>query len=43
MIWFILFCLIFILSMIGMYLVKDYRNGIVYKGFIGRVQNLIKH
>jgi hypothetical protein len=43
MIWIILFCLLFALNMIGMYLVKDYRNGIMYKGFVGKVQNLIKH
>ena len=40
---FVGFCILFILSMSGMYLVKDYRNGITYKGFIGKIQNLIKH
>ena len=35
--------LLFVGSMLGMYLVKDYRNGIIYKGFIGKIQNLIKH
>lgn len=39
----IILSIIFILNMIGMYLVKDYRNGIIYKGFIGKVQNIIKH
>lgn len=39
----IIFLFIFTLCFIGMYLVKDYRNGIIYKGFIGKVQNLIKH
>lgn len=43
MIWIILFCVFIALNMIGMYLVKDYRNGIIYKGFIGKLQNLIKH
>ena len=35
--------IIYILTMVGMYLVKDYRNGIIYKGVVGKVQNLIKH
>lgn len=35
--------ILFLLNMIGMYLVKDYRNGIIYKGFIGKIQNLVKH
>lgn len=43
----ILICIILLsilaLSMIGMYLVKDYRDGIKYKGIIGKIQNLIKH
>lgn len=43
MILLITFGTLFVLSMIGMYLVKDYRNGIIYKGFIGKIQNLIKH
>jgi len=43
MIWIILFCLLFVLNIIGMYLVKDYRNGVMHNGFIGKVQNLIKH
>lgn len=34
---------IFIVTMFCMYLVNDYRNGVVYKGFIGKIQNLIKH
>lgn len=25
------------------YLVKDYRNGIIYTGIVGKIQNLIKH
>jgi len=33
----------FVVSMVGMYLVKDYRNGIIYNGFVGKIQNLIKH
>jgi hypothetical protein len=33
----------FIVSMIGMYLVKDYQDGIIYKGFLGKIQNLIKN
>ena len=40
---FIGFCILFILSMFGMYLVKDYRDDVYYKGFIGKIQNLIKH
>ena len=43
MIWMILFCLLFAVNMAGMYLVKDYRKGVIYKGFIGKVQDLIKH
>jgi hypothetical protein len=35
--------IIYVLIMIGMYLVKDYRNGIIYKGFVGKIQNFIKH
>jgi hypothetical protein len=35
--------LLFITSMLGMYLVNDGRNGIIYKGFVGKIQNLIKH
>ena len=35
--------LLFTVSMLGMYLVNDYRNGTIYKGFIGKIQNLIKH
>lgn len=41
---FTVICLIvFVIAMIGSYFVKDYRNGIIYKGFWGKVQNLIKH
>lgn len=43
MVVFIIFLTMFVLSMIGMYLVKDYQNGIIYKGFVGKIQNLIKH
>jgi len=43
MIYFIIGIILFILLMFGMYLVKDYRNGIIYTGFIGKIQNLIKH
>ena len=39
----ILFLVLYVLSFLGMYLVKDYRNGILYKGFVGKIQNLIKH
>ena len=39
----IIFGVLFILNIIGMYLVKDYRKGIYYKGFLGKVQNFIKH
>ena len=35
--------LLFVTSMLGMYLVNDDRNGITYKGFVGKIQNLIKH
>jgi hypothetical protein len=35
--------ILFILSMIGMYLVKDYNDGIYYKGFVGKIQKLIVH
>ena len=40
---FIIFAILFIVNAICMYLVKDYRKGIIYKGFLGRVQNIIKH
>lgn len=39
----IILVIAFILSFFGMYLVKDYRNGIDYKGFIGKIQKFIKH
>lgn len=39
----IIIAIIFILSMFGMYLVKDYQDGIIYSGFVGKIQNLIKH
>jgi hypothetical protein len=38
-----IFILLFGLNMVCMYLVKDYRNGIQYKGLVGKIQNLIKH
>lgn len=31
---------LFVLSMCGMYLVKDYYNDIIYKGIIGKLQKL---
>lgn len=40
---FIVFSIIFILASFGSYLVKDYRKGIIYTGFIGKIQNWIKH
>ena len=40
---FIIFAILFAINMFCMYLVKDYRKGIIYKGFLGRVQNIIKH
>lgn len=40
---FIIFAILFAITMFCMYLVKDYRKGIIYKGFLGRVQNIIKH
>ena len=43
MVVFSIFLTMFVLSMIGMYLVKDYQNGIIYKGFVGKIQNLIKY
>ena len=33
----------FIFIMIGMYLVKDYRNGIYYNGIFGKIQKMIAH
>ena len=33
----------FVFAMIGMYLVKDYRNGIKYNGVIGKIQKAIAH
>jgi hypothetical protein len=35
--------ILFSVIMLANYLVKDYRKGIHYKGFIGKIQNLIKH
>jgi hypothetical protein len=42
-IFFIIFAVLFFVNAFCMYLVKDYRNGIQYKGVVGRIQNLIKH
>ena len=39
----VIFLIAFATSMFCMYLVKDYRNGIYYKGAVGKIQNLIKH
>ncbi len=39
----ILFSLSIMINFFLMYLVKDYRNGIIYKGFVGKIQNFIKH
>ena len=39
----IILIILFILSFLGMYLVNDYRNGIQYKGIVGKIQQLIKH
>jgi hypothetical protein len=33
----------FFFCMIGMYLVKDYRKGIYYKGIVGKIQKIIAH
>lgn len=33
----------FAVSMFLMYLVQDYRKGIIYKGFLGTIQNIVKH
>jgi hypothetical protein len=38
---FIIFAILFAIIMFCSYLVKDYRNKIIYKGFLGRVQKLI--
>ena len=40
---FILFAIVFVGGFIGMYFVKDHRNGIKYKGFVGYIQRLIAH
>lgn len=40
---FILIGILFIINMFLMYLVKDYRNGIKYKGIVGKIQNFVKH
>ncbi len=40
---FIILDILFFVSILGMHLVEDYRNGIRYKGIIGKIQNLIKH
>lgn len=34
------FILIWIISVIGMYLIKDWRNGIKYRGLIGKLQRV---
>jgi len=33
--------IVFVLCMIGMYLVTDYRNGVIYNGFVGKIQKLL--
>jgi len=38
-----IFAFLFALNMFCSYLVKDYRKGIIYKGIVGKIQNLIKH
>jgi hypothetical protein len=35
------FIILFAINMFCMYLVKDYRNEIIYKGFLGKIQKLI--
>jgi hypothetical protein len=40
---FIIFISLFAVSMFLMYLAQDYRKGIIYKGFLGAIQNIIKH
>jgi hypothetical protein len=40
---FIIFIILFAISMFLMHLVEDYRKGIIYKGFLGTIQNIIKH
>jgi hypothetical protein len=37
----IVFIILFAITMFCMYLEKDYRNGIIYKGFLGKIQKLI--
>ena len=39
----VVLAVLFAITMFCMYLVKDYRNGIKYSGFVGRIQNKIKH
>ncbi len=43
MIIYILFSLSIMVNLWFMYLVNDYRKGIIYKGFVGKIQNFIKH
>ena len=40
---FIIFAILFAITMFCMYLVKDYRKGIIYKGIVGKIQNFVKH
>jgi len=40
---FIIFIILFAVSMFLMYLLQDYRKGIIYKGFLGTIQNIVKH
>jgi hypothetical protein len=42
-IFFVVLAVLFTVAMLCMYLVKDYRNGIKYSGFVGWIQNKIKH
>jgi hypothetical protein len=39
----LIFIILFVVSMFLTYLVEDYRRGIIYKGFLGKIQNIVKH
>jgi hypothetical protein len=40
---FLILSILFVVSMFLTYLVEDYRKGIIYKGFLGKIQNIFKH
>jgi len=39
---FLIGVILFVVCMFLTYLVQDYQRGIIYKGFLGRIQNIVK-